>query len=207
MRYSDLTIVSVSLIINLNSTNVDLEWRFIFRLDDRRWQSRDSNLRLSSERRKRENNINNHNNHTLFYQSFSVLQMRSSVELIKHFDIVSNSIFRMIKSLYDVLEIDNHWFVTYHVHHVNKLDMIQSTYDFCLLHTNMKIDTSSILQINLKNDHFHTNHFHTDMKIVDMQIDNTLILINVNFAVAKKRQSLMLKSWLSHEIVSTRIFR
>jgi hypothetical protein len=75
MRYSDLTIVSVSFIINLNSTNVDLKWRFIFRLDDRRWQSRDSNLRLSSERRKRENDINNHNNHILFYQPFPVLQM------------------------------------------------------------------------------------------------------------------------------------
>jgi hypothetical protein len=34
--------------------------------------------------------------------------VRSSVELIKHLDIVSNSILKMIKSLYDVLEIDNH---------------------------------------------------------------------------------------------------
>jgi hypothetical protein len=50
--------------------------------------------------------------------------VRSFVELIKHLDIISNSILKMIKSLYDVLEIDNHWFVTYHAHHVNKLDMI-----------------------------------------------------------------------------------
>jgi hypothetical protein len=82
MRYSDLTIVSVSLIINLNSTNVDLEWRFIFRLDDRRWQSRDSNLRLSNERRKRENDINSHNSHTLFYQPFPVLQMLITIKVI-----------------------------------------------------------------------------------------------------------------------------
>jgi hypothetical protein len=34
--------------------------------------------------------------------------VRSSVELIKHLDIVSNNILKMIKSLYDVLEIDNH---------------------------------------------------------------------------------------------------
>ncbi len=34
--------------------------------------------------------------------------VRSSVKLIKHLDIVSNSILKMIKSLYDVLEIDNH---------------------------------------------------------------------------------------------------
>ncbi len=82
--------------------------------------------------------------------------VRLFVELIKHFDIVSNSILKMIKSLYDVLEIDNHWFVTYHVHHVNKLDMIQSTYDSCFLHTNIKIDTSSL-----------HDHLHTDMKIND----------------------------------------
>jgi hypothetical protein len=51
----------------------------------------------------------------------------------------------------------------------------------------MKIDTSSIFQINSKNDHSHTNHFHTDMKIVDMQIDDTLILIDANFAAAKEK--------------------
>ncbi len=34
--------------------------------------------------------------------------VRSFVELIKHLDIVLNSILKMIKSLYDVLEIDNH---------------------------------------------------------------------------------------------------
>jgi hypothetical protein len=60
--------------------------------------------------------------------------------------------------------------------------MTQSTYDLCLLHTNMKIDTSSILQISLQND-----HLHTDMSIVDMQIDDTLILIDLNFATAKKK--------------------
>jgi hypothetical protein len=108
--------------------------------------------------------------------------VRSFVELIKHLDIASNSILKMIKSLYDVFEIDNHWFVTYYAHHINKLDMTQSIYDLCLLHTNMKIDTSSILQISLKND-----HSHTDMKIVDMQIDDTLILIDANFAIAEEK--------------------
>jgi hypothetical protein len=51
--------------------------------------------------------------------------VRSSVELIKHLDIDTNSILKIIKSLYDVLEADNHWFVIYHVHHVNKLEMFQ----------------------------------------------------------------------------------
>jgi hypothetical protein len=119
--------------------------------------------------------------------------VRSFVELIKHLDIISNSILKMIKSLYDVLEIDNHWFVTYHAHHVNKLNMTQSIYDFCLLHTNMKIDTSSILQISLKNDHFHTSHSHTNMRIVDMQIDDTLILIDANFAAAEEKTIINVK--------------
>ncbi len=51
----------------------------------------------------------------------------------------------------------------------------------------MKIDTSSIFQIDLKNDHFHTSHSHINMKIVDMQINDTLILIDANFAVAEKK--------------------
>jgi hypothetical protein len=46
----------------------------------------------------------------------------------------------------------------------------------------MKISTSSILQISLKND-----HLHTDMSIVDMQIDDTLILIDLDFATAKTK--------------------
>ncbi len=54
--------------------------------------------------------------------------------------------------------------------------MTQSTYDSCLLHTDMKIDISSL------HDHLHTN-----MNIVDMQIDDTLILIDLNFATAEKK--------------------
>jgi hypothetical protein len=34
--------------------------------------------------------------------------VRSFVELIKHLDVISNNILKMIKSLYDVFEIDNH---------------------------------------------------------------------------------------------------
>ncbi len=54
--------------------------------------------------------------------------------------------------------------------------MTQSTYDSCLLHTNMKIDTSSL------HDHLHTN-----MKIVIMQIDDTLIFVDANFAAAEEK--------------------
>ncbi len=108
--------------------------------------------------------------------------VRSFVELIKHLDIDTNSILKIIKSLYDVFEADNHWFVIYHAHHVNKLEMSQSIYDFCLLHTDMKIDTSSDLQTDLKDD-----HLRTDMSIVNMQTNDILILVDSNFATAKEK--------------------
>jgi hypothetical protein len=60
--------------------------------------------------------------------------------------------------------------------------MSQSIYDFCLLHINMKIDTSSNLQTDLKDDHSRTN-----MSIVDMQTNDILILVDSNFATAKKK--------------------
>jgi hypothetical protein len=43
--------------------------------------------------------------------------------LIKHLDIDSDSILKIVKSLYDVFEAGNHWFAIYHAHHVNKLEM------------------------------------------------------------------------------------
>jgi hypothetical protein len=133
--------------------------------------------------------------------------VRSFVELIKHLDIVSNSILKMIKLLYDVLEINNHWFVIYHAHHVNKLDMTQSIYDLYLLHTNMKIDTSSIFQIIWRTIIL--------IKIIFIQIWRSLTCKSITrwfwsmriLQLQKKRQSLMLKSWLNHEIVSIRISR
>ncbi len=82
--------------------------------------------------------------------------VNSFVELIKQFDIVSNSILKMIKSLYEISKANNHWFVTYLSHHDNKLEMIQSIYDSCLFHINMN-DSSldshlNLVQIDLKND-------------------------------------------------------
>jgi hypothetical protein len=47
----------------------------------------------------------------------------------------------------------------------------------------MKIDTSSDLQTDLKNDSF----LRTNMSIVNMQTNDILILIDSNFATAKKK--------------------
>jgi hypothetical protein len=46
----------------------------------------------------------------------------------------------------------------------------------------MKIDTSSDLQTDLKDD-----HLRTDMSIVDMQTNDILILVDSNFAAAKEK--------------------
>ena len=59
-----------------------------------------------------------------------------------------------------MLEAGNHWFKTYHLHHVEKLYMTQSTFDPCLLHTH-------------QDPHF---------GIAGLQTDDTLFLGNQSFA-------------------------
>jgi hypothetical protein len=90
--------------------------------------------------------------------------VQSFFELIKLMKISSACILKVIKSLYEVSETDNHWFKTYHDHHINKLRIIQLTYDLCLLYIIDRIC----------------------MSIVDMQIDDTLILIDQSFVVVEK---------------------
>jgi hypothetical protein len=60
--------------------------------------------------------------------------------------------------------------------------MFQAIYDSCLLHTNMKIDTSFDFQTDLKDD-----LLRTDMSILNMQTNDILILIDSNFSAAKKK--------------------
>jgi hypothetical protein len=107
-----------------------------------------------------------------YVQSRSTLNrdfyVQSLSELIKLMSISSECILKVIKSLYEVPETNNHWFKTYHDHHTDKLSMIQSTYDFCLLY---------ILSIIFS---------HIDMSIVSMQIDDILVLTDQSFAVVEK---------------------
>ena len=74
---------------------------------------------------------------------------------------------KVIKPLYGVSEAGAHWFNIYHTHHINKLSMMESTYDFCLLYT----DSSK-----------------KDFGIVGLQTDNTFILANDIFAAAKEKE-------------------
>ncbi|RFU25514.1 hypothetical protein B7463_g10820, partial [Scytalidium lignicola] len=62
--------------------------------------------------------------------------IRPPVELAQQLCLQKDSILRVIKPLYGVPEAGNHWFKTYHSHHVKELSMEQSTYDPCLLYSN-----------------------------------------------------------------------
>ena len=64
-----------------------------------------------------------------------------------------------------MLEASNHWFNTYHRHHLDKLHMAVSTYDPCLLHTL-------------------TNGF----GLVGLQTDDTLFLADPEFAQAEEHK-------------------
>jgi hypothetical protein len=75
------------------------------------------------------------------------------------------TILRVVKPLYGVPEAGNHWFKTYHQHHVRKLKMDQSTYDPCLLYT-------------LSNG----------LGIVGLQTDDTLFLADQTFADAEETE-------------------
>ena len=52
------------------------------------------------------------------------------------FDMWIDCILQVIKPLYGIPESGNHWFSTFHKHHLEKLMMKQSTFDPCLLSTN-----------------------------------------------------------------------
>ncbi len=90
--------------------------------------------------------------------------VQSSSKLIKLMKIFNYCILKVIKILYDVSKADNHWFKTYHDHHIDKLSMTQFTYDSCLLYI--------------------INHICT--KIMCMQTDDILTLVDQSFAVVEK---------------------
>jgi hypothetical protein len=99
---------------------------------------------------------------SIFNKNFYV---QSLLELIKLIRIFNHCILKMIKSLYDVSKANNHWFKTYHDHHIDKLKMIQFIYDSCLLY---------IIVIS-----------YIDISIVSMQTNDTRILVDQSFAAVE----------------------
>lgn len=75
----------------------------------------------------------------------------------------SDYVLNIIKPLYGVSEVGNHWFATCHTYYENKLEMKESTYDFCLFYT---FDLFGI---------------------VGIQTDDILIFVDDNFAYNKEK--------------------
>ena len=74
------------------------------------------------------------------------------------------TIIRVIRPLYGIAEAGVHWFATYQGHHCNKLNMVTSTYDPCLLVTDGRRETFAI---------------------VALQTDDTLAVCTDRFATAE----------------------
>jgi hypothetical protein len=70
---------------------------------------------------------------TLLNRDFYI---RPPPELLQQLGLPKDSILKVVKPLYGVPEARNHWFKTYHSHHIKELSMDQSTYDPCLLYSN-----------------------------------------------------------------------
>ncbi len=71
----------------------------------------------------------------IYTQSKISLNRQFFIRLSAELELSDDAILKIIKSLYDVSEIDAHCFNTYYNHHKKKLQMIKSTFDSCLLHT------------------------------------------------------------------------
>ncbi len=96
--------------------------------------------------------------------------IRSPFEL----DLSKDSILRVVKLLYGVLETEAHWFNTYQKHHKEKLLMVESIFDFCLLHI-IQIDSIEFIFINR-------------FGVIDIQTDDTLILADDEFVTLEQNE-------------------
>jgi hypothetical protein len=88
--------------------------------------------------------------------------VRPPKELVTLLSLSKDSVLQVVKPLYGVPEAGNHWFKTYHAHHVTQLRMNQSTYDPCLLYST------------------------TPFGLVGLQTDDTLLLADQRFSDREK---------------------
>ena len=101
-------------------------------------------------------------NVTQIYVQFNIrlnrdFYIKTPYELTSMLRVENGSIIKIMKSLYEVFEVGNHWFAIYHKHHFDILTMKKSTYDSCLLYS------------------------HQSFGIVGMQTDDTLLLATDDF--------------------------
>lgn len=114
--------------------------------------------------------------HKLYLRDISQAYVQSTTNLNREFYIRpprelqtelglgEDSVLKVLRPLYGVPEAGNHWFKTYHSHHINQLNMDQSTYDPCLLQSNEPFG------------------------IVGLQTDDTLFLADDSFAEAEQQE-------------------
>jgi hypothetical protein len=76
-----------------------------------------------------------------------------------------NTIIQVIRPFYGITESGVHWWFTYHKHHLEKLNIITSTYDPCLLITS-----------------------NGPFGITGIQTDDTLIICSPEFSAKKKEK-------------------
>jgi hypothetical protein len=79
-------------------------------------------------------------------------------ELAAYLNLQDGAVLKVVKPLYGVPKAGNHWFKTYHSHHINEMSIEQSTYDPCLL--------------------YNTNPF----GVVGLQTNDTLFVADAEFA-------------------------
>ncbi len=103
------------------------------------------------------------------------------IRSLSELDLSKDSILRVVKLLYDVSETETHWFNTYQKHHKKKLSMIESTFDSCLLHIKLISQIEFIEFIN-------QSSFISNFGIVDLQTDDTLILVDDEFATLEEKK-------------------
>ena len=90
--------------------------------------------------------------------------VRPPQELQNELGLGEDTVLQVLKPLYGVPEAGNHWFKTYHAHHIEQLHMEQSTYDPCLLQSN------------------------SPFGIVGLQTDDTLFVADEAFAEAEQTE-------------------
>jgi hypothetical protein len=114
-----------------------------------------------------------------YVQSATNLNREFYVRPPRELQIGDDSVLKVVKPLYGIPEAGNHWFKTYHSHHVEQLQMSQSTYDPCLLYSN-------------------DSDRHRPFGIVGLQTDDTLFLADEAF-VAREQSELSKAEFMAKE--------
>jgi hypothetical protein len=71
-----------------------------------------------------------------YVQSKSLLNQQFYVKLLRELDLGQGNILQVLRPLYSVPEAGTHWYRTYHAYYINKLKLLTSAYDPCLLYNN-----------------------------------------------------------------------